>query len=71
MAREVHTMVDTAVGSSFSRPAPNSWDTTMEDPMESPMSSALTKWKTGEATPTPARDPDPTERPKIIVSTRL
>ena len=48
MAREVHTTVDTAVGSSFSRPAPNIWDTTKEDPTESPMSSALTKWKTGE-----------------------
>ena len=56
---------------SWMRPAPNSWDTTTLQPMDSPEATATDKNTMGKEEPTAATASSPTNFPTTAVSTML
>ena len=63
--------VEMVVFISWMRPAPNSWDTTTVQPMDSPEATATDKNTMGKEEPTAATASSPTNFPTPAVSTIL
>ncbi len=63
--------VEMVVFISWMRPAPNSWDTTTVQPMDSPEATATDKNTMGKEEPTAATASSPTNFPTTAVSTIL